>query len=107
MKVDEREEVLGGHSRREEEHHLAAQSFILVDFQGGREGSTSLDTSGVLEGVGQKIMSLILFSGACTGTTELFSSSESGGSRDSFVGGRGTAQPGGNQKDLKNVCATR
>ena len=80
MKVDGREEVLGGRSRREEKRRLAAQIFILVDFRGGRGGSSGLNTTGVLEGGGPKAMSLIFISGTCAGTVEPSSSSESGGS---------------------------
>ena len=107
MEVDVREEVLGGCLGREEEHCLAVQIFILVDFQGGRGGSSGLDITRVLEGGGQKIMSRILLSGACMGIVEPSSSSKSGGSWGSSVRGGGTVQPGGNQKDLKNVCAIR
>ena len=83
--MDVREEVLRGCSGREEEHRLVAQIFFLVDFRGGIGDSSVLDITRVLEGAGQKITSLILFSGACIGTTEPFSSSKSGGSQGRSV----------------------
>ena len=48
-----------------------------------------------------------LHRGACLSIVESLSSSESGGSQGIFVGGGGTVQSSGNQKDLKNVYATR
>ena len=95
MKVDVREEVLRGCSGREEELHLE-HSFILVVFRGGIGDPSGLDFDRVLEGVGQKMMSLILFNGACLGTVELLSSSKSGGSLGSSIKGGGIVQPGGN-----------
>ena len=43
VKVDVREEVLGGCSRCEEERRLAVQIFVLVEFRGGRGDSLVLD----------------------------------------------------------------
>ena len=104
--MDVREEVLGGCSGREEERRLE-HSFVLMVFRGGIRDSLVLDFNGELEGARRKKMSPIFFSGACPGTVESLSSSESGGSLDSFVRGGDTVQLGGNQKDLKNVCTTR
>ena len=55
MKVDVREEVLGGCSGREEELRLE-HSFVLLVFQGGIGDSAVLDFDGELEGVGRKKM---------------------------------------------------
>ena len=104
--MDVREEVLGGGSRSEEELRLE-HSFILVVFQGGIGDSSVLDFDGELEGAGRKKMSPIFFNGACPSIVESLSSSESGGSLGSSIGGGGTVQPGNNQKDLKKVYATR